>query len=194
MRSERRWRAIALVATGLALGVVLAGTPAGAHVASWTHNWKRHIQPHVNAQSVRVARVNNGGATALGASNATLLTVSIKAPAKGFVWLDADFNITSGTGCPCAGWFLLKDNSTGTLVPNYKIVQTPSGTYASGAMSWVFPVNKGTRTFDLQGSRVGGTALSADGATLKAMFIPFGATGGKTLARTVTARSATSTG
>jgi hypothetical protein len=45
MWKERRWKAVALLATGMAAGVVIAGTPAGAHVASWTHNWNAHIKP-----------------------------------------------------------------------------------------------------------------------------------------------------
>ncbi|MGH3040306.1 MAG: hypothetical protein ACRDNG_00935 [Gaiellaceae bacterium] len=49
MRRERRWRLVALLATGIALGVVMTGTPAGAHVASWAHNWKKHIKPRTDA-------------------------------------------------------------------------------------------------------------------------------------------------
>ena len=183
-------KAIALVATGLAIGVVLGGTPAGAHVSTWAHNWKVHIQPKVNQQSVRVARAN-GATTALTTSDATYLTVSLKAPAKGFVWVDADYNVASGTGCLCSAWFLLRDNVSGQLNPNYKVVQTADGSLASSSLSWVFPVNKGVRTFDLRGRQVLGSTLSIDGAALKAMFIPFGATGGKTISRIVTARSAT---
>jgi hypothetical protein len=191
MVRERRWKAIALVATGLALGVVLVGTPAGAHVTGWAHNWNKHIKPKVNKQSVRVARANGGSGALNTGSDVTYLTVSIKAPAKGFVWVDADYNVFNGTGCTCSAWFLLRDNSTGALVPNYKIVQTSDGSYESSSLSWVFPVEKGTRTFDLRGHRVLGTTLSLDGATLKAMFIPFGATGGKTITRVVAGRSAT---
>jgi hypothetical protein len=42
---ERRWKLVALLAAGIAIGVVMVGTPAGAHVASWTHNWNTHIKP-----------------------------------------------------------------------------------------------------------------------------------------------------
>ena len=27
----------------------MTGTPAGAHVASWAHNWKKHIKPRTDA-------------------------------------------------------------------------------------------------------------------------------------------------
>ncbi len=50
MQVERRWKLFALVASGIAIGVALAGTPAGAHVASWTHNWNAHIKPKADAR------------------------------------------------------------------------------------------------------------------------------------------------
>jgi hypothetical protein len=193
MKRERRWKAIALIATGVAIGVIMVGTPAGAHVASWTHNWNVHIKPKVNQQSVRVARTNTGGGT-LGTTIATFATVSITAPAKGFVWVDADYNVVNGTGCPCSAWVLLRDNVSGQLVPNYKILQTSNGGFDSGSMSWVFPVEKGARTFDVRAYRGTGTTLSIDGVTLKAMYLPFGPTGGKTLTRPATGRSVTATG
>jgi hypothetical protein len=36
---DRRWKVVALLAAGIAIGIVMLGTPAGAHVAGWTHNW-----------------------------------------------------------------------------------------------------------------------------------------------------------
>jgi hypothetical protein len=48
--NARRWKVVALLATGMALGLLLAGTPAGAHVASWTHNWVVHIRPKADAR------------------------------------------------------------------------------------------------------------------------------------------------
>lgn len=45
-RTERRWRAIALLATGMVIGVVMLATPAGAHVGGTVgHLWKDHIKP-----------------------------------------------------------------------------------------------------------------------------------------------------
>ena len=42
----RRWRAVALLAPGMAIGVLLVGTPVGAHVSTnWLHNWTTHIKP-----------------------------------------------------------------------------------------------------------------------------------------------------
>jgi hypothetical protein len=47
---ERRWKLVALLATGIMIGVVMVGTPAGAHVSSWAHNWKKHIRPKADAR------------------------------------------------------------------------------------------------------------------------------------------------
>jgi hypothetical protein len=44
--NERRWKMVALLATGIAIGVLMVGTPVGAHVSSnWMHNWTAHIRP-----------------------------------------------------------------------------------------------------------------------------------------------------
>lgn len=50
---ERRWKLVALLAAGIAIGVVMMGTPAGAHVASWTHNWNAHIKPKADKRYVK---------------------------------------------------------------------------------------------------------------------------------------------
>jgi hypothetical protein len=54
---ERRWKLIALLAAGIAIGIVIVGTPAGAHVASWTHNWNTHIKPRADARYVKKSAV-----------------------------------------------------------------------------------------------------------------------------------------
>jgi hypothetical protein len=51
--NERRWKAVALLATGMTIGVLLVGSPVGAHVASWTHNWNMHIRPKADARYER---------------------------------------------------------------------------------------------------------------------------------------------
>jgi len=47
---DRRWKAVALISTGIMIGVVLVGSPAGAHVSSWAHNWTAHIKPRADAR------------------------------------------------------------------------------------------------------------------------------------------------
>jgi hypothetical protein len=130
---------------------------------------------------VRVAQVHAASAV-LGASVATVATVSITAPAAGFVKLEADYSM-SGTGCACEAWMLLRDNVAGTLSPNYRITRTESGGLSEGSFGWIFPVAAGVRTFDLRGFRGAGTTATLDTPTIDAMYVPFGSTGASTLAQ-----------
>jgi hypothetical protein len=50
MRRERLWKVVALAATSMTVGTVMVGTPAGAHVAGWAHNWTEHIRPRTDAR------------------------------------------------------------------------------------------------------------------------------------------------
>jgi hypothetical protein len=44
MRADRRWKLVAVLATGMVAGIVMTGTPAGAHVGgSVGHLW-RHLK------------------------------------------------------------------------------------------------------------------------------------------------------
>ena len=53
MRRDRRWKAVALLATGMAIGLVMVATPAGAHVSSWAHNWNKHIKPRADKRYIQ---------------------------------------------------------------------------------------------------------------------------------------------
>lgn len=49
--SLRRWRALALLATGIVIGVAMTATPVSAHVSSnVTHLWKTHLRPKADAR------------------------------------------------------------------------------------------------------------------------------------------------
>lgn len=50
MQGQKRWRIIALLATGIAIGVVMVATPATGHISGWTHNWTQHIKPKTDAR------------------------------------------------------------------------------------------------------------------------------------------------
>lgn len=50
MQGQKRWRIIALLATGIAIGVVMAATPATGHISGWAHNWTQHIKPKTDAR------------------------------------------------------------------------------------------------------------------------------------------------
>jgi hypothetical protein len=51
---ERRWKLVALLAAGMAVGVVMVGTPAGAHIGSVTHLWNKHIKPKADKRYQRI--------------------------------------------------------------------------------------------------------------------------------------------
>jgi hypothetical protein len=141
---------------------------------------------------IRIAQGSNGGSVVLGGADTTVASVSITAPAAGFVEVSADYN-TIGTGCPCEGWYILRDAVTTTLSGNYKITRNETAsTYHSSALGWIFPVTAGVRTFQLRGFNSTGTTVSANGAALQAVYVPFGSTGAGTLGTTTGASSATS--
>ncbi len=71
MATERRWRAVALLALGIVLGIALTASPAASHVAGWTHNWNKHIKPradkrYVNTHEFLWAVINADGTLARG--------------------------------------------------------------------------------------------------------------------------------
>jgi hypothetical protein len=141
---------------------------------------------------IRFAQGNNSGNQLLAAADTTVTSVSITAPADGFVEVRADYN-TIGTGCPCEGWYILRDAVTGGLSGNYKITRNEtSSTYHSSSLGWIFPVTAGVRTFQLRGQNNAGTTVNANGAALEAVYVPFGSTGAGTLGTTTGASSATS--
>lgn len=55
MGTRRIWRAVALLAAGMVLGVAIVGTPAGAHVkGTASHLWRKHIRPKTDKRYARV--------------------------------------------------------------------------------------------------------------------------------------------
>ncbi len=49
---ERRWKLVALLAAGMALGVVMVGTPAGAHVGGSVNHLWNHLKPKADKRYV----------------------------------------------------------------------------------------------------------------------------------------------
>jgi hypothetical protein len=54
-RGLRRWRTLAVLATGVAIGVAIAATPAASHIGSVTHLWNHHIKPKADARYVNAS-------------------------------------------------------------------------------------------------------------------------------------------
>jgi hypothetical protein len=59
MRRERLWKVVALAATSMTVGTVMVGTPAGAHVTGWAHNWTEHIRPRTDARYYTKTQANH---------------------------------------------------------------------------------------------------------------------------------------
>ena len=58
-RSPRRWRAVALLAAGIAIGVAIAATPVSGHIGtSVTHLWNAHIKPKTDARYYTKGQAN----------------------------------------------------------------------------------------------------------------------------------------
>ena len=55
-RGLRRWRAVALLAVGVTIGVSMVATPAGAHVGGTvSHLWDQHIKPKADERYVKLS-------------------------------------------------------------------------------------------------------------------------------------------
>ena len=50
---DRRWKVVALLATGIVIGVAMAGSPAGAHVGGTVNHLWSHLLPKADARYER---------------------------------------------------------------------------------------------------------------------------------------------
>jgi hypothetical protein len=52
MQSKKRWAAVALLAAGIAIGIVMVATPAGAHVGGSVNHLWNHLKPKADKRYV----------------------------------------------------------------------------------------------------------------------------------------------
>jgi hypothetical protein len=52
MQTKKRWASVALLAAGIAIGVVMVATPAGAHVGGSVNHLWNHLKPKADARYV----------------------------------------------------------------------------------------------------------------------------------------------
>jgi hypothetical protein len=105
-----------------------------------------------------------------------VVSVALTAPAAGFVLVTGTVVVSSVSTYPSV--FRLRDPITGETSPLLQVVDEGN----SVAVTYIFPVNAGDRTFALQAAKTAdtGTVQLVD-ATITALFVPFGSTGGTTL-------------
>lgn len=148
MRDKKhRWKMVALLAAGMAIGVTMTATPAVGHVSGWVHNWNRHIKPRTDARYYRKAladaRYYNVGETA---ANAEMLDgVDSSAFQRTVRWalVAADGTITAQSGGislvshPFPGEYRLEFGSS--LIGKPAVVTLSGHDNAFAGATWVAP-------------------------------------------------------
>jgi hypothetical protein len=158
---------------------------------------------HANGLA-RTAQTDGTRTVSAGVNWVDQTTVTVNAPAKGFVYLDASVLGESIFPSPaCTDCYLsarLRDNSTGAFsraVMGHITLRTAE----TMNVTWVFPATSGTHTYTLQAGFVDLTYSGRQAAfandQIAALFVPFGYNGGtadlEPAARADGARSATTT-
>jgi hypothetical protein len=188
--------------TGAAAGLSVT-TAAGKPPLTVSNNV---LVPRLNAQFLGGYAANGLGRVGLAAtenlaafsSPTTQATVSITAPAKGFVRLDGRiiaYDAFSSSFCTdCSVQVRIHDDTSGgdSIMAYAEGGATTHATSMMIPVTWVFPVTaRGTYTYSLTTAQVilSGGGFGLFNPVLTAQYVPFGATGSQSsLART--ARSA----
>jgi hypothetical protein len=115
MQKNKRWAAVALLAAGIAIGVVIVATPAGAHVGGsvkhlWNHLKPRADQRYVNEKELLWAVVDGdgeaivrgNGAASVNRSSAGIYQVRFVSDVRNCVYV-ASTGLTGASGNPPPG-------------------------------------------------------------------------------------------
>ena len=154
------------------------------------------MNPNLNAQFLGGMRASGVGRIAIASTEdliggfpfSTLTTVTITAPAKGFVRLDGRvFAWDNDASTPCSDCELavrIHDVAAGTDSPRSFYIGG-DGSHSSGfevPVSWIFPVTSGSHSYTLDAGQVdfAGGPLSFYNPLLVAQFVPYGGTGSPT--------------
>jgi hypothetical protein len=191
-RGLRRWRAVALLTAGLAIGVTMMATPAASHVGGTvSHLWNQHIKPRADARYanavvgtdkakraansdalngraanalVRSARVNTGATTAIPSGTTTTYgtPLSITAPTAGFVVVNGSVSVQNA-GCATSCVIWTNIRHIQSGELSTSIVTAVTDAFEATSNSWVFPVNAGVNTFDVRITRNDGETGGING-------------------------------
>jgi len=212
--SSRRWRTTALLAVGVAVGIMLVAQPAGANfLPSISHIWS-HIKPKAD---VRYANAVSGTDTARNADRldgyhvnqlvrattatstavndsfdtcafTTLLSKSVTAPRKGILMVWGTIEAARDSDDPDKSVIQARatvDGSAATTVQQIGMEFLGQGD-GSLAVSGAVPVLAGARTVALQAQEcTAGVAFIRD-KSLTTLFVPFGNDGAAGALRVMT--------
>jgi hypothetical protein len=136
---SRRWRTVAVLALGVAIGAVLFATPAASHIGSVSHLWSDHIKPKADARYLQNTKVvissgtaNNGQhdvtivdcpagyqATGGGVDPNNVLTMAVTSSGP-TVNGERTLLTANGTHGPADGWWGAVVNNSGSAAA-YKV-------------------------------------------------------------------------
>jgi hypothetical protein len=142
------------------------------------------------------AGLGSGGSLTTGFAFVEQTSVTLTAPAAGFVLLVGTISVNSllggDTSCnPCRARIQLRNKSTADT-SKLEIATFGNGASEQGTeltQTWVFPVQAGSVSFALDANVTGNTGtIFFDNPTLTALYVPFGSSGGGTLGATSTPR------
>lgn len=138
-----------------------------------------------NLQGYAASSLSRGARNSMGSSitnaGSQTATIAITAPATGFVMVTGSLEAT-GTGCPCQVNFFLQDNVAMITMPVADGLVVNNGQWSSSALTWLYPVTAGARSFGIGAyidTPASGATVSAY-SFMTALFVPFGATGSPT--------------
>lgn len=157
-RASRRWRTTAVLAVGVAIGTVMVGTPAGAHVGGTVSHLWGHLKPKADARYL-----NNNEVRAFGAiSDAdvddftsdtmqTLVSKTFTVPGPGVVLITSSVSAADDASLAGNGslWYVLQLDGVSTTDAPFPYNLEYGGESSSGdtgSASAVVPVTAGTHT------------------------------------------------
>jgi hypothetical protein len=130
-KTVRRWRTVAVLAAGVAIGVAIVATPAASHIGSVTHLWNHHIKPkadkryvNVNEKAqlgiVRASKDSTGGGTDLAASGRVAVnSVSINTPKAGVLIISGHVFVNSDEGAATSYVLVPKVDGASVSAPGW---------------------------------------------------------------------------
>jgi hypothetical protein len=115
MQRKKRWAAVALLAAGMAIGIVMVATPAGAHVGGTVNHLWNHLKPKADKRYVNEkellwavvdgdgeAIVRGNGAVSVNRSVAGIYQVRFTRNVRNCVYV-ASTGLTGASGNPPPG-------------------------------------------------------------------------------------------